>query len=48
MSIMAGSVPKGGASTFNKVQFGKYNSGSLPVLGWLGTLLEYGKLMPNN
>jgi len=48
MTIPAESTPKGGAETFNRVQAGSYATNTLPVLGWLGDKLEYGKLMPNN
>jgi hypothetical protein len=33
--------------TFNKVQYGTLST-NLPVLGWLGTAPEYGKLLPDN
>jgi len=48
MTIPAESTPKGGAETFNRVQAGSYATNTLPVLGWLGDKLEYGKLMPND
>ncbi|MDP3177783.1 MAG: hypothetical protein Q8M76_07755, partial [Spirochaetaceae bacterium] len=48
ITVPALTVPKGGAETFNGVQAGLYSSNTLPVLGWLGTKIEYGKLLPNN
>ncbi|MBN1686552.1 MAG: hypothetical protein JW852_07840, partial [Spirochaetales bacterium] len=47
ITIPAVSTPQGGAPTFNRVHVGAYSSDTLPVLGWFGSRLEYGKLMPN-
>jgi hypothetical protein len=48
MTIQAISIPTGGDSRFNKVQLGPYSTNTLPVVGWVGTKPEYGKLQPNN
>ena len=48
MTIPAITSPQGGATTFNKVQLGLYSTNTLPVIGWQGSKLEYGKLQPNN
>jgi hypothetical protein len=50
MTVPTVTVPKGGMEQFNHTQLGTYtNNGlTLPVVGWLGDRIEYGKLQPNN
>jgi hypothetical protein len=50
MTLPTITVPKGGMEQFNHTQLGTYvnNTQTLPVVGWLGDKIEYGKLQPNN
>ena len=47
ITIPAISIPQGGSPTFNRVQLGMQST-NLPVVGWLGSQPEHGKLLPNN
>jgi hypothetical protein len=48
ITVPAISAPNGGSEKFQKTQLGVYSSATLPVVGWVGTMPEYAKLMPNN
>jgi large repetitive protein len=50
MTIPTVTIPRGGMEQFNHTELGTYgNNGlTLPVVGWLGDRIEYGKLQPNN
>jgi hypothetical protein len=48
ITVPSTGIPGGGATTFNRVQLGVNSAGTLPVVGWVGSKLEYAKLQPNN